>query len=165
MDRTSLLSEVGSVKLIQRSRANVDPIRTVSTQQLSPYTGNDFPVQAMASAWDYYSSHSFPEWQQEAACQHSPQEWFFGQEELPGMRRHRPTLTVSEVNRAISICVSCPVRIQCRDYALANHEEFGIWGGLTGRDRRKYWKASKEQIIELPEYSVPEDDEDEDLPA
>lgn len=31
---------------------------------------------------------------------------------------------------ARAVCLSCPVRIECRDYAVANHETDGMWGGL-----------------------------------
>ena len=35
------------------------------------------------------------------------------------------------------IGVQCDVREQCLDYALENDERFGIWGGLSERERRK----------------------------
>lgn len=35
------------------------------------------------------------------------------------------------------ICAKCPVRSQCLDYALENHERFGIWGGLTVAERQR----------------------------
>ena len=35
------------------------------------------------------------------------------------------------------ICSSCEVREEGREYALANDERFGIWGGLSERERRK----------------------------
>lgn len=38
---------------------------------------------------------------------------------------------------ARSTCASCDVREKCRDYALANDELWGIWGGTTESERRK----------------------------
>lgn len=35
-----------------------------------------------------------------------------------------------------AVCAACPVRTQCLDYALARGEKFGIWGGLSERQRR-----------------------------
>ena len=35
------------------------------------------------------------------------------------------------------ICVDCEVRVECLEYALANDERFGIWGGMSERERRK----------------------------
>ncbi len=42
---------------------------------------------------------------------------------------------------AKSICARCPVAAECLDYALDNDERFGIWGGLSERDRRVIKKA------------------------
>ena len=39
-------------------------------------------------------------------------------------------------NRAKSICLGCPVRTECLADALDNRVEFGVWGGLTERERR-----------------------------
>ncbi|PRQ12151.1 WhiB family transcriptional regulator [Corynebacterium sp. 13CS0277] len=38
--------------------------------------------------------------------------------------------------RAAQICRSCPVLSQCRADALDNRVEFGVWGGMTERQRR-----------------------------
>jgi WhiB family redox-sensing transcriptional regulator len=35
------------------------------------------------------------------------------------------------------ICAQCTVREQCLDYALEHDERFGIWGGLSERERRR----------------------------
>jgi WhiB family redox-sensing transcriptional regulator len=40
--------------------------------------------------------------------------------------------------RAKAICLECPVRQTCLDYALANDEAHGIWGGLSPRQRQAY---------------------------
>jgi WhiB family redox-sensing transcriptional regulator len=39
-------------------------------------------------------------------------------------------------NRAKSICLGCPVRTECLADALDNRVEFGVWGGMTERERR-----------------------------
>ncbi|PLV98368.1 WhiB family transcriptional regulator [Corynebacterium ulcerans] len=38
--------------------------------------------------------------------------------------------------RAAAICSECPVMMRCRADALDNRVEFGVWGGLTERQRR-----------------------------
>mgnify|MGYP002735939785 FL=1 len=38
--------------------------------------------------------------------------------------------------RARSVCFSCPVRLQCLAEALDNRIEWGVWGGMTERERR-----------------------------
>ena len=35
------------------------------------------------------------------------------------------------------ICGVCEVREECLEYALSNDERFGIWGGLSERERRR----------------------------
>src|ERR671932_2883719 len=39
-------------------------------------------------------------------------------------------------NRAKQVCLGCPVRTECLADALDNRVEFGVWGGLTERERR-----------------------------
>jgi WhiB family redox-sensing transcriptional regulator len=39
-------------------------------------------------------------------------------------------------NRAKTLCVGCPVRTECLADALDNRVEFGVWGGMTERERR-----------------------------
>lgn len=39
-------------------------------------------------------------------------------------------------NRVKAICVGCAVRTECLADALDNRVEFGVWGGMTERERR-----------------------------
>ncbi|MGH3385586.1 MAG: WhiB family transcriptional regulator [Nocardioidaceae bacterium] len=39
-------------------------------------------------------------------------------------------------NRAKQLCQGCPVRTECLAEALDNRIEWGVWGGLTERERR-----------------------------
>jgi len=39
-------------------------------------------------------------------------------------------------NRAKAVCLGCPVRTECLSDALDNRVEFGVWGGMTERERR-----------------------------
>ena len=45
-------------------------------------------------------------------------------------------VTGAEQRQAAEICSFCPVILQCRADALDNKVEFGVWGGLTERQRR-----------------------------
>lgn len=63
-------------------------------------------------------------WQGEALCAQTDPEAFFP--EKGGSTRD-----------AKRICGSCDVRGECLEYALQNDERFGIWGGLSERERRK----------------------------
>lgn len=63
-------------------------------------------------------------WQADALCAQTDPEAFFP--EKGGSTRE-----------AKKICTSCDVRADCLEYALQNDERFGIWGGLSERERRK----------------------------
>jgi WhiB family redox-sensing transcriptional regulator len=39
-------------------------------------------------------------------------------------------------NRVKAICLGCEVRTECLADALDNNVEFGVWGGMTERERR-----------------------------
>lgn len=63
-------------------------------------------------------------WQTDALCSQTDPEAFFP--EKGGSTRD-----------AKRICTSCDVKTECLEYALQNDERFGIWGGLSERERRK----------------------------
>lgn len=64
------------------------------------------------------------QWQERALCAQTDPEAFFP--EKGGSTRE-----------AKRICMGCEVRDECLEYALANDERFGIWGGLSERERRR----------------------------
>lgn len=49
--------------------------------------------------------------------------------------------TASRTAEAKAVCDACPVQIPCLDYALVNHERWGIWGGTTEPKRRRLRRA------------------------
>jgi WhiB family redox-sensing transcriptional regulator len=54
-----------------------------------------------------------------------------------GDRRHSPTHT-RLTEAALRICWDlCPVRDECRQFAHANREPFGVWGGEATTQRRR----------------------------
>jgi WhiB family transcriptional regulator, redox-sensing transcriptional regulator len=63
-------------------------------------------------------------WASKAKCLQAEPETFFP--EKGGSTRE-----------AKRICALCEVREPCLEYALANDERFGIWGGLSERERRR----------------------------
>ncbi len=42
----------------------------------------------------------------------------------------------AEQRKARQVCFGCPVRTECLSEALDNRIEFGVWGGMTERERR-----------------------------
>jgi WhiB family redox-sensing transcriptional regulator len=63
-------------------------------------------------------------WQERALCAQTDPEAFFP--EKGGSTRE-----------AKKICTGCEVRGECLEYALQHDERFGIWGGLSERERRR----------------------------
>jgi WhiB family redox-sensing transcriptional regulator len=63
-------------------------------------------------------------WQERALCAQTDPEAFFP--EKGGSTRE-----------AKRICSTCEVRSECLEYALEHDERFGIWGGLSERERRR----------------------------
>jgi WhiB family redox-sensing transcriptional regulator len=43
----------------------------------------------------------------------------------------------ASTREAKGVCRGCEVREECLEYALVNGEKFGIWGGLSERERRR----------------------------
>ncbi|PWI27882.1 WhiB family transcriptional regulator [Pseudoglutamicibacter cumminsii] len=66
-------------------------------------------------------------WQTQALCAQTDPEAFFP--EKGGSTRD-----------AKKVCGSCAVRAECLEYALKNDERFGIWGGMSERERRRLRK-------------------------
>ncbi|MEV6652073.1 WhiB family transcriptional regulator [Streptomyces sp. NPDC051219] len=63
-------------------------------------------------------------WQEQALCAQTGPEFFFPE---PG----------SSTREAKQLCAACEGRAACLDYALANDERFGVWGGLSEQERRR----------------------------
>ena len=68
------------------------------------------------------------DWQERALCAQTDPEAFFP--EKGGSTRE-----------AKRICSGCDVRAECLEYALTHDERFGIWGGLSERERRRLRRA------------------------
>lgn len=71
-------------------------------------------------------------WRVDALCAQTDPEVFFPERGDSGARAKR-------------ICGECPVRLQCLDNAMASDEHFGIWGGLTEKERRRARSSARKQ--------------------
>ena len=47
----------------------------------------------------------------------------------------------ASTKEAKEVCRGCVVREDCLEYALSNSEKFGIWGGMSERERRRIRRA------------------------
>ena len=84
---------------------------------------------------DLYAAftHQPTPWMEHAACKPHPTEWWFPKRGDP-------------VDQAKIICHTCPVRIDCLNYALIIPNLVGIWGGMSGRERRDIRSTPKKPI-------------------
>ncbi|HEX3778558.1 MAG TPA: WhiB family transcriptional regulator [Pseudonocardiaceae bacterium] len=88
------------------------PVNTIPTR-----------AQAFADFVEHLVPSDVEEWQDRALCAQTDPEEFFP--EKGGSTRE-----------AKRICQGCDVRADCLAYALTHDERFGIWGGLSERQRR-----------------------------
>lgn len=70
------------------------------------------------------------EWKKEGLCRFYPPQFFFPAD-------------ASGVLAAERVCRQCPVRTDCLEYASANHEDHGVWGGTSERKRRRIAKRRR----------------------
>jgi len=63
------------------------------------------------------------EWMMRAACRGMDAAMFFPEKG-------------ENAGDAKTVCEGCPVRAECLELALVKREQFGVWGGLSEKDRR-----------------------------
>lgn len=69
------------------------------------------------------------EWQLEAACAGLDTSLFYQADNERGASVRRREM------KAKAICSTCPVISDCLKSALANHEPYGVWGGMSADER------------------------------
>jgi len=86
------------------------------------------------------------DWRKEAACRGlvgPDYDWF------PARGRYVTTRNGSSAAdstlKLLEICQECAVKIECREFAI-KHNEPGIWGGTSFRQRRAIKKARAKGI-------------------
>jgi WhiB family redox-sensing transcriptional regulator len=47
----------------------------------------------------------------------------------------------ASTKEAKEVCRGCVVKDECLEFALRNSEKFGIWGGMSERERRRVRRA------------------------
>ena len=63
-------------------------------------------------------------WQNKAACKGTDTELFYSE-------------IGARCASAKAVCAACPVCDTCLEFALANREMFGVWGGTSEHERRR----------------------------
>lgn len=71
-------------------------------------------------------------WHDDANCRGVDIDIFFSLDDL-------------DQKNALELCKACPVRRECLQDALEQHEMYGIWGGTTESDRRSMIRDHRRQ--------------------
>jgi WhiB family redox-sensing transcriptional regulator len=74
----------------------------------------------IAELWD---------WRLHGSCRVQDPDVFFHPEHERGPTRRNRDIA------AKAVCLDCPVLQRCREHALQTREPYGVWGGLTERER------------------------------
>ncbi|GAA3082890.1 MULTISPECIES: WhiB family transcriptional regulator [Streptomyces] len=69
-------------------------------------------------------------WREDALCAQAGPEFFFP---APG----------SSTREAKQLCGACEGRVACLEYALAHDERFGVWGGLSEKERLRLRRTQR----------------------
>lgn len=56
--------------------------------------------------------------------------------------------------RAKQVCARCSVRAECLAYALRTRVEFGVWGGMTGTERRTLLRGPPVAVFREPAPAI-----------
>jgi WhiB family transcriptional regulator, redox-sensing transcriptional regulator len=108
----------------------IGAIGSIPHTNMEPATESDVEVggrphlSLVPERFDVDPGNADDQWQERALCAQTDPEAFFP--EKGGSTRE-----------AKRICLGCEVKNECLESALANDERFGIWGGLSERERRR----------------------------
>ncbi|MYU47899.1 WhiB family transcriptional regulator [Streptomyces sp. SID7803] len=72
-------------------------------------------------------------WQETALCAQAGPEFFF------------PAPPGSSTREAKQLCNACEGRQACLEYALDNDERFGVWGGLSEKERERLRRVGRDR--------------------
>jgi WhiB family transcriptional regulator, redox-sensing transcriptional regulator len=77
-----------------------------------------------------HTPHGQEHWSHHAVCAETDPDVFYPESGEP----------VTEAKR---VCARCPVTTPCLNWALANNERYGVWGGTSERERRRMTRVRK----------------------
>lgn len=131
---SSVSIDAGSAYVLPADEADVDvtdadvELDSDSDVDSMPFVAESVPPAkpflSLVAGFDEMFEEIEDQWQERALCAQTDPEAFFP--EKGGSTRE-----------AKRICLGCEVKDECLEYALANDERFGIWGGLSERERRR----------------------------
>jgi Transcription factor WhiB len=80
------------------------------------------------------------DWMEKAACKNEPREYFF------------PEAQDWVDPRAGRICAVCPVKDDCRDFALSNPSLTGIWAETSEEERRRIRRQRRRPVKKSDDF-------------
>jgi WhiB family transcriptional regulator, redox-sensing transcriptional regulator len=95
-------------------------------------------------AWREPSEDAGWSWRTRAACREVDSTVFFAPDGEPGPKQ------AAREARAKAICARCPVVRQCATYAIWSGERYGVWGGLSERERVAFRLRPDRLLAALP---------------
>lgn len=78
-----------------------------------------------------------PSWQTQARCAHVEDPDIFYPERGQSVRAAR------------ELCFKCPVRQQCLEFAVEERIDYGVWGGMSKRERKRWALQNGKEQPEL----------------
>lgn len=95
----------------------------------------------MSLPLDYYT----PDWRKYAACKGQHPSVFFFEDTTPDHTARR-------------LCLTCPVRLDCIEYATEHEKDWGVWAGMTARVRlmiRRLMAKTRAKTVQQLLVNVP----------
>ena len=136
--RLPLLSEVAAMLRAGEPLADIASrygvqVRTVSTLlNDAGWSRDGHPHQPKPRSQPLFVHDDQP-WAEQALCAQIGGDAWFPDKGTPDEPQTNP-VSLKDAKR---VCLACPVRTPCLDYALKHDERFGVWGGLSERERRR----------------------------
>jgi WhiB family transcriptional regulator, redox-sensing transcriptional regulator len=90
-------------------------------------------VPAASRLTDFEDVAAATSWMSEGMCSQTDPETFFAPDDAGP----------NWYTDAITVCQGCPIRSTCLAYAIENGIEYGVWGGSTEADRRRWTQETQ----------------------
>ncbi|MDQ3146775.1 MAG: WhiB family transcriptional regulator [Actinomycetota bacterium] len=87
----------------------------------------------MALAWSSIEQEPLRDWRVAASCRRTDPDLFFPV--------GTTGLALVQIEAAKTVCLACPVREPCLEFALSTNQDSGVWGATSEDERRKLRRA------------------------
>jgi WhiB family redox-sensing transcriptional regulator len=85
-------------------------------------------------------------WRDKAGCVGEDKELFFASEVTPAGQ--------ADIRHAKVICFRCPVMYECGQWAIDERVPFGVYGGVSEKERRRILRRRGVRMVEDPDEAV-----------